>query len=173
MYNDMKKILTLTLAAALLSLFQLSAQIDRSKAPEAGPAPVVQLGDFEKFTLDNGLRVILVEDHDRPVVNFNINFIVDPFVEGEKAGESSFFGDLWGRGTVNRTADQLNNEVDFLGATFRTSSRSLGFMTLTKYTDKMMDILTDVLYNPTFPQEEVPYFSRCHYGQYHDRYGIS
>ena len=155
MYNDMKKILTLTLAAALLSLFQLSAQIDRSKAPEAGPAPVVQLGDFEKFTLDNGLRVILVEDHDRPVVNFNINFIVDPFVEGEKAGESSFFGDLWGRGTVNRTADQLNNEVDFLGATFRTGSRSLGFMTLTKYTDKMMDVLTDVLYNPTFPQEEL------------------
>ena len=155
MYNDMKKILTLTMAAALLSLFQLSAQIDRSKAPEAGPAPVVQLGDFEKFTLDNGLRVILVEDHDRPVVNFNINFIVDPFVEGEKAGESSFFGDLWGRGTVNRTADQLNNEVDFLGATFRTGSRSLGFMTLTKYTDKMMDVLTDVLYNPTFPQEEL------------------
>ena len=86
MYNDMKKILTLTLTAALLSLFQLSAQIDRSKAPEAGPAPVVQLGDFEKFTLDNGLRVILVEDHDRPVVNFNINFIVDPYVEGEKKG---------------------------------------------------------------------------------------
>ena len=67
MYNDMKKILTLTLAAALLSLFQLSAQIDRSKAPEAGPAPVVEFGDFEKFTLDNGLRVILVEDHDRPL----------------------------------------------------------------------------------------------------------
>ena len=155
MYNDMKKILTLTMAAALLSLFQLSAQIDRSKAPEAGPAPVVEFGDFEKFTLDNGLRVILVEDHDRPVVNFNINFIVDPFVEGEKAGESSFFGDLWGRGTVNRTADQLNNEVDFLGATFRTGSRSLGFRTLTKYTDKMMDVLTDVLYNPTFPQEEL------------------
>ena len=155
MYNDMKKILTLTLTAALLSLFQLSAQIDRSKAPEAGPAPVVQLGDFEKFTLDNGLRVILVEDHDRPVVNFNINFIVDPYVEGEKAGESSFFGDLWGRGTVNRTADQLNNEVDFLGATFRTNSRSIGFVTLTKYTDKMMEILSDVLYNPTFPEEEL------------------
>ena len=155
MYNDMKKILTLTLTAALLSLFQLSAQIDRSKAPEAGPAPVVQLGDFEKFTLDNGLRVILVEDHDRPVVNFNINFIVDPYVEGEKAGESSFFGDLWGRGTVSRTADQLNNEVDFLGATFRTNSRSIGFVTLTKYTDKMMEILSDVLYNPTFPEEEL------------------
>ena len=151
----MKKILTLTLTAALLSIFQLSAQIDRSKAPEPGPAPTVQFGNFEKFTMDNGLRVILVEDHDRPVVNFNITFVVDPFVEGDKAGESSFFGDLWGRGTVNRTAEQLNKEVDFLGATFRTSSRSIGFMTLTKYTDKMMEILSDVLYNPTFPEEEL------------------
>ena len=155
MCNNMKKILTLTLTAALLSIFQLSAQIDRSKAPEPGPAPTVQFGNFEKFTMDNGLRVILVEDHDRPVVNFNITFVVDPFVEGDKAGESSFFGDLWGRGTVNRTAEQLNKEVDFLGATFRTSSRSIGFMTLTKYTDKMMEILSDVLYNPTFPEEEL------------------
>ena len=151
----MKKILSLTIAAALLSLFQLSAQIDRSKAPEAGPAPVVEFGDFEKFTLDNGLRVILVEDHDRPLVSVAINFIVDPYMQGDKTGESEFFGELWSKGTANRTAEQINNEVDFLGASFRTSSSSIGFTTLTKYTDKMMEILSDVLYNPTFPQEEM------------------
>ena len=151
----MKKILSLTVLAALLSLFQLSAQIDRSKAPEAGPAPVVEFGDFDKFTLDNGLRVILVEDHDRPLVSVSINFIIDPFVEGDKAGESDFFGDIWSKGTANRTAEQINSEVDFLGASFRTTSSSIGFTALTKYTDKMMEILTDVLYNPTFPQEEM------------------
>ena len=151
----MKKILSLTIAAALLSLFQLSAQIDRSKAPEAGPAPVVEFGDFEKFTLDNGLRVILVEDHDRPLVSVAINFIVDPYMQGDKTGESEFFGELWSKGTANRTAEQINNEVDFLGASFRTGSSFIGFTTLTKYTDKMMELLSDVLYNPTFPQEEM------------------
>lgn len=151
----MKKILSITIAAALLSVFQSSAQIDRTKVPEAGPAPVVEFGDFEKFTLDNGLRVILVEDHDRPLVSVGINFIIDPFVEGDKAGESQFFGEVWSKGTSNRTAEQINNEVDFLGASFRTGSSSIGFTTLTKYTDRMMDILTDVLYNPTFPQEEI------------------
>ena len=151
----MKKILSLTIAAALLSLFQLSAQIDRSKAPEAGPAPVVEFGDFEKFTLDNGLRVILVEDHDRPLVSVAINFIVDPYMQGDKTGESEFFGELWSKGTANRTAEQINNEVDFLGASFRTSSTFIGFTTLTKYTGQMMEILSDVLYNPTFPQEEM------------------
>lgn len=94
----MKKIFSLALAVAMLSVFQLSAQIDRSKAPAPGPAPLVEFGNFEKFTLNNGLRVILVEDHERPVVSFSLTFIVDPFVEGDKAGASSFFGDLWGRG---------------------------------------------------------------------------
>lgn len=153
--DNMKKTIATATLAVLLSVFTMSAQIDRSKAPEPGPAPKIEFGDFEKFTLDNGLRVIVVEDHERPVVSFSLNFVVDPFVEGDKAGESSFFGDLWGRGTVNRTAEQLNKEVDFLGASFRTGSSYIGFTTLTKYTDNMMDILTDVLYNPTFPQEEL------------------
>ena len=141
--------------SVLISVFSMSAQIDRTKAPQPGPAPKVEFGDFEKFTMDNGLRVIVVEDHERPVVSFGIRFIVDPFVEGEKAGKSSFFGDLWSKGTANRTAEQINNEVDFLGASFATSSGFIGFTALSKYTDQMMDILSDVLYNPTFPQEEL------------------
>lgn len=153
--NNMKNTISIVLLAALMSVFPLSAQIDRTKAPEPGPAPVVEFGNFEKFTLDNGLRVILVEDHERPIVSFGIRFIVDPFVEGDKAGESSFFGQLWSKGTASRTAEQINNEVDFLGASFATGSSYIGFTSLSKYTDKMMDILSDVLYNPTFPQEEL------------------
>ena len=151
----MKNIISIVLLAALMSVFPLSAQIDRTKAPEPGPAPVVEFGDFEKFIMDNGLRVILVEDHERPIVSFGIRFIVDPFVEGEKAGKSSFFGQLWKKGTANRTAEQINSEVDFLGASFGTSSGFIGFTSLSKYTDQMMDILSDVLYNPTFPQDEL------------------
>ena len=151
----MKKILSIAMLSVLISVFSMSAQIDRTKAPQPGPAPKVEFGDFEKFTMDNGLRVIVVEDHERPVVSFGIRFIVDPFVEGEKAGKSSFFGDLWSKGTANRTAEQINNEVDFLGASFATSSGFIGFTALSKYTDQMMDILSDVLYNPTFPQEEL------------------
>ena len=151
----MKNIIATVLLAAVMSVLPLSAQVDRSKAPEPGPAPKVEFGNFEKFTLKNGLRVILVEDHERPVVSFALNFITDPYFEGDKAGESSFFGQLWSKGTVNRTAEQLNKETDFLGASFSTSSSYIGFTTLTKYTGKMMDILTDVLYNPTFPQEEL------------------
>lgn len=147
--------MSLTLMAALLSVFPLSAQIDRTKAPEPGPTPEIEFGEVEKFTTKNGMRVILVEDHTRPVVSFGIRFVIDPFVEGEKAGESAFFGDLWSRGTVNRTMQQINDEADFLGASFGTRSNYIGFTTLTKYTDQMMELLTDVLFNPTFPEDEL------------------
>lgn len=147
--------MSLTLMAALLSVFPLSAQIDRSKAPEPGPAPEIEFGEVEKFTTKNGIRVILVEDHTRPIVSFGLRFVIEPFVEGDKAGESAFFGDLWSRGTANRTMEQINDEVDFLGASFATGSNYIGFTSLTKYTGQMMDILSDVLFNPTFPEDEL------------------
>ena len=47
------------------------AQVDRSKAPEPGPAPEIQLGDYESFTLKNGLKVFVVENNKLPRVAFN------------------------------------------------------------------------------------------------------
>ncbi len=142
-------------AAMLISVMQLSAQLDRSVAPEPGPAPKVELGKHEKFTLKNGLRVILVENHERPIVSVSLNFIYDPFVEGDKAGLSGIFGEMWGKGTKKRTAQQISEEAEFLGTSLGTSAGGLGFTTLTKYLPDMMDLMTDVLYNPTFPQEEM------------------
>lgn len=141
--------------AVLVSCFQLSAQIDRSKAPEPGPAPKIEFGSHEKFTLRNGLRVIVVEDHSRPVVTASLSFLTDPFEEGEKAGLSSIFGDLWGKGTENLTAEEIHEKTDFLGATFRTGANSIGFYTMTKYLDEMMGLMSDVLFHPTFPENEL------------------
>lgn len=151
----MKRIISIIISALLLAGVQLNAQIDRTKAPEPGPAPKVEFGSFEKFTLKNGLRVILVEDHERPSVSMTVNFLVDPSVEGDKAGVSSVFGDLWEEGTKTRTAEQLKEEVDFLGARLNTGATQIGFSSLKKYVDRMMELMADVLYNPTFPQEEL------------------
>lgn len=151
----MKKILSIITVACLLSSMQLSAQLDRSKAPLPGPAPKVEMGDFNKFTLSNGLRVIVVEDHERPIVNYSLIFLTDPSIEGEKAGMSSMFGDIWEKGTKTRTADQISDEVEFLGARLSTSANRIGFFSLKKYQTQMLSVMTDVLYNPTFPEEEL------------------
>jgi len=58
------------------------------------------------------------------------------------------------KGTKNRTKAEIDEAIDFIGASMNTSSRGMFGSTLTKHQDKLLDIMTDVLYNPTFPQEE-------------------
>ena len=59
----MKKIIiSIVLLIISTSVF---AQIDRSKPPKYGPAPVINLGKPSTFTLKNGLKVIVVENKNR------------------------------------------------------------------------------------------------------------
>ncbi|MFN8865520.1 MAG: hypothetical protein ACK5W1_14485, partial [Flavobacteriales bacterium] len=59
----MKQISSFFLFLAVILTSGLQAQVDRSKAPAPGPAPAIQIGKYETSTLDNGLRVIVVENH--------------------------------------------------------------------------------------------------------------
>lgn len=80
----MKRILSIAVLFAFVTA--VSAQLDRSTPPKPGPAPEVQIGDYEKFTLSNGLTVIVVENHKVPVVSYSLALDVDLPREGEKAG---------------------------------------------------------------------------------------
>lgn len=147
----MKYILSLLIICFSLSL---SAQVDRSKAPKSGPAPKVNIGEYKSFTMDNGLRVLVVENHKIPKLNISLNVIKDPLIEGAKSGFTEFAGELWGKATQKRGAKQLSEEVDFIGASLSTSSSSVAVSGLSKYSNQLMDIFSDVLLNPAFPQDE-------------------
>ena len=149
----MKRILILLL---FLSISAISfAQVDRTKFPQAGPAPEVKIGNAESFVLPNGLKVFVVENHKLPKVTFSLMLDRDPIVEGKTAGYTSAAGELLRKGTKNRPKDKLEQEIDFLGANLSTSSTSVFTSGLSKYTDKIMDIMADVILNPNFKQEEL------------------
>ena len=149
----MKRILVLIL---FLSISAISfAQVDRTKIPQAEPAPEVKIGNAESFVLPNGLKVFVVENHKLPKVTFSLMLDRDPIVEGKNAGYTSAAGELLRKGTKNRPKDKLEQEIDFLGATLNTSSTSVFASGLSKYTDKIMDIMADVILNPDFKQEEL------------------
>ena len=95
-----------------------------------------------------------MEDHKLPRITMSLILDRDPIVEGAKAGYVSIAGDLIGAGTANRTKSALDEEVDFMGANFGTGSNSIRVGGLSKYTDQLIDILSDVLLNPSFPEEE-------------------
>ena len=141
---------------AVVVAFSLTAQttIDRSTAPSPGPARVPTIASYESFELKNGLKVFVVEDHKLPRISMSLILDRDPIVEGEKAGYVAIAGDLLGSGTTTRTKAQLDEEVDFMGARFSTSASSMNVGGLSKYTDDLVEIMSDVLLNPSFETEE-------------------
>lgn len=146
---------TLSYLLSLLLLSGAFAQVDRSKKPEPGTPKEIKMGDYEKFTLKNGLTVVVVENHKIPRIALSLIIDREPLLEGEKVGYISMAGDLLRRGTTSRTKDQLDEEVDFIGASLSTSGSSIFGASLTKHRDKLLELMTDVLYNPSFPEEEL------------------
>jgi zinc protease len=140
---------------SLLSFYTSGQKLDRSKKPSPGPAPEIKIGNYESFELPNGLKVFVVENHKLPRVAFSLVLDRDPLLEGDKAGYISTTGELIGRGTKTRTKEQLDEEVDFIGASFSTSSTGMYGSSLKKHTNKLVEIMADVLLNPSFPAEEL------------------
>jgi predicted Zn-dependent peptidase len=148
--REMKKIFTILLA---VSPFFITAQIDRSKQPVPGKAPVINIKDSEVFRTDNGITVILSENHKLPRVSFDLVMGSDPRMG--KAGLSDMAGSLIMSGTSNRTKDQLDKEVDYIGASLSADNSSITLSCLTKHVTKGLDLMSDVLLNASFPESEV------------------
>ncbi len=149
----MKLKLIYTLLIGFVSLASF-AQIDRSKAPKAQPNPEIKIQKPNVFELDNGLKVIVVENHKLPKVSFQLYVDHQPVKEGDKAGMSNLFGELLGSGTKNLNKDQFDQNMDFMGADFYPSARGFFASSLTKHTEKLLGLLSDVVLNPAFPSSE-------------------
>ena len=144
----------LSIIAIIAMSFAANAQIDRSTMPTPGPDPVVKLGTAEKFSLENGLTVIMVENHKLPRVSATLRIDNQPYFEGEIAGVSSMMGSLLGRGTINITKDAFNEKVDFLGASVGFFSTGASARSLKKYFPEVLGLMADGVKNSEFNQEE-------------------
>ena len=145
---------SLVLLFTLMSSWSLMAQIDRSIQPQPKAAPKIQLEDPQTFTLSNGLKVLIVENHKLPRVRIQLLLDNPPVLEGEKAGVSSLTGALLGKGSSNISKDDYNEEVDFLGATISFSGQSAFASTLSRYFPRILELMAEAALNPNFSQEE-------------------
>lgn len=151
----MKRLSLLLYIVVLAAAPALAQKVDRTKAPQPKPAPVINIGKYQSFTLKNGLKCFLVENHQLPRVSYQITLDNDPVMEGEAAGYISMAGDLMKKGTSTRTKDQINEEIDFIGASLSASSNGIYGSSLNKHQSTMLEIMSDVLMNPIFPEEEL------------------
>ncbi len=127
----------------------------RKSAPSAGSPPKIQIGAAETFTLDNGLTVILVENHKLPTVSYRIFVDNDPVLEKDAAGYLDLTGELLSKGSKTRTKAQIDEQVDFLGANLFSDANGVNGNCLSKHSDKLLTIMSDVLLNPVFLPEEL------------------
>jgi predicted Zn-dependent peptidase len=131
------------------------AQIDRSKRPPAAPAKKINIPTSQVFTTANGITVILSENHKIPKVSLELSMGSTPILEGAKAGLAEFTGSLLMSGTTSRSKDQLDREIDFIGADLSAGASSMYLSCLSKHLDKGLELMTDVLYNANFPTDEI------------------
>jgi zinc protease len=131
------------------------AQVDRSKMPQPGLAPEIHLGKYESFTLPNGLKVFVVENNKLPRVSLSLVIDRDPIRQGDAVGYLDAAGDLLRTGTKTKTKDQLDKEIDFIGANISTSSTGIFAISLSEFTEKLISIMSDIVLNSDFKQSEL------------------
>ena len=136
------------------------SEIWRRKAPIL-PAPrPFKLPKVTAYQLGNGLSVQLVEDHRVPFVSASLGIKVGSALEPPKLlGLAYLTGDMLNQGTATKTSKEIADEVDFIGgalseATDYDNSLVSG-SALSKYADRLMNILGEVVLKPTFPEDEL------------------
>jgi zinc protease len=133
---------------------------DRTRIPGAnGPDPVLALPKMQRETLSNGLTLLLMEQHEIPVVQFNMVFragsAADPV---GLAGLAAFTADMLDEGTKTRSAVAISEAARELGADLTIASSWDGITasigSLRKNMDGALALLSDVVRNPAFDPKE-------------------
>lgn len=133
--------------------------LDRSKEPVAGKAMSLKLPPMQRITLTNGLKVVLAERHEAPVVN--LQMMVDSGYAADSAalpGVASLTLRMLEEGTATRKSLEIGEELERLGATFGASinldGAFVGMNALKATLPQALGLYADLVRNPAFPQNE-------------------
>lgn len=131
---------------------------NRIKGPKITEIKNVSLPKVHQFELSNGIPVFEVSGGVQDVVKIEIVFRAGrPFESKKMLSKASSY--LIKEGTKDRSSADIANEIDFYGATLRTSTNlddtRIVLFSLKKYLKEVASVLEDILYNATFPQVEL------------------
>lgn len=166
----MKVLRTHSLLAMTLLLAGVSgvlAQTEQKKATPPPPAPAkeVRFPAFEQKTLGNGLRVVVIEQHEQPLVSLRMVLKAGKtFDPADKAGLAGATAALLTQGTATRSAQQIAEAIDFVGGNLGASTGiESGFANAAVTSDQLdlgFELLSDIVLHPAFPQEEIERWRR-------------
>ncbi len=147
--------------AALLSAYSAAAQatFDRSKPPELGPPPRVSLPPIITRELPNGLKLMIVEQHELPLADFVLLIgSGSTAARAGKAGIANLVSAMLREGTTSRKSLDIADQISFLGIrlspTSSWESSTLSLHTPTAQMDSALALFADVALHPSFPPNE-------------------
>ena len=129
-------------------------QAQNRPQPKPGNSPVVNIKKPQTFVLENGMKVLVVENHKLPRVSFNLTLDNAPFTEGNKKGVDELTSSLIGNGSKKTTKEAFNEEIDFYGANINFSSQGASASSLSKYSGRVLELLAEGALQPNFTQSE-------------------
>jgi predicted Zn-dependent peptidase len=137
-----------------------AAGADRKTMPTVGETKAPAFVPLKRATLSNGVKVILAERHETPMVQFNLLFDAGAAAEaGDKAGLMGLTMAMLSEGTTNRDGLTISRELAQLGAGIGGGGAldysNLSLNTLTTTVDPALAIYADVLRNPAFKPEDL------------------
>ncbi|MGE5351004.1 MAG: M16 family metallopeptidase, partial [Acidobacteriota bacterium] len=117
-----------------------------------------KLPQYEKFTLDNGLTVYLMEQHEVPLIYLSLATPGGSIHDGDKAGVAFFTAEALHFGTKSYSKDKIEETFDFYGASFSSrainESARISASFASKDRDNILPIIKEMIVNPTFDKTE-------------------
>ncbi len=147
---------------ALLTVQSVAAAqgtFDRSKPPELGPPPPVSLPPIITRQLPNGLKLLIVEQHELPLADFVLlvgsGSTSDPT---SRPGIANLTAAMLREGTTTRKSLEIADQIAFLGINLSPASSwessTLSLHTPTAQEDSALALFADVALHPSFPASD-------------------
>ncbi|MCH7879650.1 MAG: insulinase family protein [candidate division Zixibacteria bacterium] len=128
---------------------------------QSEPVDKLEVPKVKEKTLANGLRVYLLEDHRLPLFNISVRIAAGSYLEpADKVGLASIMGDVMRTGGSKKwTGDEMDERLEAVGASVESSmgltSGSASGNSLIEYSGMVLEILAEILRNPTFDQDKI------------------
>lgn len=141
--------------------FETVSGVDRSKVPTPGPPPDLKMPAFERAELSNGMKIMLAERHETPIVDFSLVLNSGHASDVNTIpGTAKLSMQMLDEGTSTLGALELSDALAMLGAELHTGSDldsvSVSLSALTKNLDPSLKLFSEVILTPAFSDKEFP-----------------
>ncbi len=157
MLRTVKPALVLLVGLLIAASSPLCAQ---ERPPRPLQASDVKIPPYEIQTLPNGLRVVVVSQHEQPAVSLRLlvraGSAQDP---ADKPGIAAMAGALLDQGTAKRSSAEISDTIDYVGGALGSGAGTdlsfVNVLVLKDSFDLALDLLSEVVQTPSFPEDEL------------------